>query len=42
MEMIETASDVGGIISATSSINTVMASRLVMTNDRRSPESGGR
>ena len=42
VEMIDTASDVGGIISATSSMNTVMASRLVITNERRSPESGGR
>lgn len=40
--MIDTASDVGGMISATKSIKTVIASRLVITNDRRSPESGGR
>lgn len=40
--MIDTASEVGGIMSATSSMNTVMARRLVMTNEMRSPESGGR
>lgn len=40
--MIDTASDVGGMISATNNMNTVMARRLVMTNEMRSPESGGR
>ena len=39
---MDTASEVGGIMSATSNINTVMARRLVMTKEMRSPESGGR
>lgn len=35
-------SDVAGNTSATSNINTVMASRLVMTSVILSPESGGK
>ena len=35
-------SEVAGMISATISMNTVMASRLVITNVTRSPESGGK
>ena len=35
-------SEVAGMISATINMNTVMASRLVITNVMRSPESGGR
>lgn len=40
--MTGTTSDTGGIISATSSMNTVMVRRLVTTRVIRSPESGGR
>lgn len=35
-------SEVDGMISATSNMNTVMANRFVITNVIRSPESGGR
>lgn len=35
-------SEVAGMISATINMNTVMASRLVITNVMRSPESGGK
>jgi hypothetical protein len=33
------ASEVGGIVSATTSMNTVMANRIVMEREIRSPES---
>ena len=35
-------SEVAGMLSATINMNTVMASRLVITNVMRSPESGGK
>jgi len=40
--MIGTTSETGGMISATSSMNTVIVRRLVTTRVIRSPESGGR
>jgi len=42
MEMTGITSEVDGIISATSSMNTVMASRLVITRVMPSPDSGGK
>ena len=42
MEITGITSEVDGIISATSSMNTVIASRLVITRVMRSPDSGGR
>lgn len=40
--MSGTTSEVAGMISATINMNTVIASRLVITSVIRSPESGGR
>lgn len=37
-----TTSEVAGMISATISMNTVIANKLVITSVMRSPESGGR
>ena len=42
MDITGMTSEVDGMMSATRSINTVMASRLVITNVMRSPDSGGR
>ena len=42
MEMTGMTSEVDGMISATSNMNTIMASRLVITSVMRSPDSGGR
>ena len=42
MDIIGITSEVEGMMSATSNMNTVMAKRLVITNVMRSPDSGGR
>lgn len=42
MDITGMTSEVDGMMSATRSINTVIASRLVITNVMRSPDSGGR
>lgn len=42
MDITGITSDVDGMMSATSNMNTVMANRLVITSVMRSPDSGGR
>ena len=42
MDMTGMTSEVDGMMSATRSMNTVIASRLVITNVIRSPDSGGK